>query len=151
VNLGRLREIIDSYGACEKNWPSDERVAVLALLDESADARALVSAETAFDTLLDTFEVSDDLIAQDHLKRKILANVKQGLVGRIIEWLTPELESMPSSFWRPAVAATIPLILGIAIGINTVEDVSAVDDFSESETLYLLAISGENNGGWYDE
>ncbi|MFT7128222.1 MAG: hypothetical protein ACI89U_000328 [Gammaproteobacteria bacterium] len=151
MNLERLREIIGSYGASEEKWPSDERNAVLSFLDNSAEARALVNIEASLDTLLDAFEVPSDIHAQNNLKQKILAEIAPNFVERMIDWLTPELESLRTSFWRPTLAAALPLVVGIAIGVNFADDTSTFEDFTESEAFYLLAITGDSNGGWYEE
>ena len=151
MKLERLREIIGSYGASEDNWPSDEKSAALSLLDDSAEARRLVSIEASLDTLLDAFEIPFDNRAQNSLKQKILAEIEPGFLERVINWLTPEMETLRSSFWRPTLAATLPLLVGIAIGINFTDDTPAFEDFTESETFYLLAITGDSNGGWYEE
>lgn len=151
MNLERLREIIGSYGAAEDSWPPDERNAVLSLLDHSAEARALVSIEASLDTLLDAFEIPSDSHAQNRLKQKILTEIAPNVVERIIDWLTPEMEALRSSFWRPTLAAALPLLVGIAIGINFADDTAVFESFTESETFYLLAITGDSNGGWYEE
>ena len=151
MNLERLREIVGSYGASEENWPSDERIAVLSFLKNSAEARALVSIESSLDTLLDAFEVPSDIHAQHILKQKILTGITPNFVERMIDWLTPELETLKTSFWRPTLAAALPLVIGIAIGVNFADDPSTFEDFTESETFYLLAITGDSNGGWYEE
>ena len=57
MNLTRLRDILDAYGADPRRWPAAERDAALALLSGSEEARALRDEAAALDTLLDTAQV----------------------------------------------------------------------------------------------
>jgi anti-sigma-K factor RskA len=49
----RLRAVIESYGTSSARWPAEEREAAVALLAESAAARALAAVAAPLDVLLD--------------------------------------------------------------------------------------------------
>lgn len=53
MSLERLRAVLDAYGAAPAHWPQAERAAADALIDSSADARAIVAQAAQLDALLD--------------------------------------------------------------------------------------------------
>jgi hypothetical protein len=53
MTLERLRALLDAYGAAHAHWPRRERAAAEALIDSSADARALLAGAAQLDALLD--------------------------------------------------------------------------------------------------
>lgn len=53
MTLDRLTTILDAYGATPDRWPPAERAAARALLDRSAEARALLAAAARLDGVLD--------------------------------------------------------------------------------------------------
>jgi hypothetical protein len=53
MDITRFRDLIDAYGADPMRWAEAERAAAYALLETSAEARAIRDAEARFDALLD--------------------------------------------------------------------------------------------------
>ena len=51
MNETRLKRLIEAYGAEPERWPAGDRAAALALLDTSAEARALVAEARRLDRL----------------------------------------------------------------------------------------------------
>lgn len=67
MTLGRLRDLLDVYGASATRWPAEERAAALALLGESSEARALQAVAARLDAALDlvpALQPSPDLVAR---------------------------------------------------------------------------------------
>lgn len=65
MSLERLRALLDAYGANPDRWPPEERMAALALLEQSPQAQRWRDASASVDALLDHapgFEVSATLI-----------------------------------------------------------------------------------------
>jgi len=65
MSLERLRALLDAYGANPDRWPPGERMAALALLEQSPQAQRWRNASASVDALLDHapgFEVSTTLI-----------------------------------------------------------------------------------------
>ena len=65
MSLERLRALLDAYGANPDRWPPEERMAALALLEQSPQAQRWHDASARIDALLDYapgFEVSATLI-----------------------------------------------------------------------------------------
>jgi hypothetical protein len=73
MTIDRLREILDAYGAAPERWPAAERDAALALLAESAAARALVDAARRLDALLDRLPTPEPRADADELAARIAA------------------------------------------------------------------------------
>ena len=55
MTIDRLQTILDAYGASPARWPEAEREAALALIAQSAEARAAVSQAGALDATIDTY------------------------------------------------------------------------------------------------
>lgn len=51
--LQRLRDVLDTFGADDARWPMSSRAELEAVLERSADARALLREARALDALLD--------------------------------------------------------------------------------------------------
>jgi hypothetical protein len=67
VDLARLAQLLDAYGAAPAQWPEAERAGALRLLERDAQARALQQAALQLDALLDAapaFEVAPALRAR---------------------------------------------------------------------------------------
>jgi hypothetical protein len=145
MNLDRLEQIVDSYGANPQHWPEAERSAAISLCESSGEAKALVDEAAALDNLLNQFQVDtvDPAIMQG-----ILAATSQTVLDQIVDWLLPDPDQFLLSLWRPALVASIPFVFGISIGIATVEDFSGIDEFNEDDEFYLLAITDDSSQWW---
>jgi hypothetical protein len=55
MTIDRLQTILDAYGAGPARWPEAEREAALALISQSAQARAAVTAASALDASIDIY------------------------------------------------------------------------------------------------
>jgi hypothetical protein len=56
MTIDRLQTILEAYGASLARWPEGEREAALALIAQSAQARAAVAAASALDASIDAYE-----------------------------------------------------------------------------------------------
>ena len=45
----------------------------------------------------------------------------------------------------------MPLVLGITLGMTLSQDLIIEEDTTWDEELYLLAITGDSNGEWFNE
>lgn len=72
MNVERLQVLLDAYGAEPARWPDDERAAALALLTESAAARAAHADARQLDDWLDVAPPGDP---GDVLRARILSSV----------------------------------------------------------------------------
>ena len=124
LSLDRFAELVDAYGAKPERWPEAERPGALALLNDSAQARALREQAAALDTLLDQAVVpatspalADRILAMAPSPAPLSSARKQGLAGRIRHWLRLELPE--AADWRGAAALAASLLVGVALGYLT--------------------------------
>lgn len=123
MNLKRLAELLDAYGADPARWPADERAAALALLAADARARAMQAQARALDDWLAT-----DLPTPpgDVLRARILASTPTPADWR--EFVR-ELWSVLGG-WRLVLPACA-LSLSLGVGLPLVWDEGATDLPSE--------------------
>ena len=122
----RLRVVIEAYGADPNNWPSEDQQQFSDLYSNEAELNALRADANAIDNWLMESEIESSLDA-DALAAKVLAanlgsrnmthamatsDNDSGVADRLLELLT-------GSFWRPVVAASMPLAIGMVIGATT--------------------------------
>jgi hypothetical protein len=108
MNIDRLEKLMQSYGVHEKNWPEQERAAARLLIESNPLAAQLVTKYEPLDRLLDSYQ---PLVPMD-LDEKILAQLPQSIFDRFLSWLIPDSRA---HLWRPALAASFTLVIGILI------------------------------------
>lgn len=133
----RLIQIIEAYGAHPERWPEEERFAAEQLLGDDLDANRLLSIHKLVDRALDSYVVVHPL----HLKSKIMANLPgRALIDRWLEWLIPDFDEIRSYFWRPVLAACLPLVTGLLLG-SSLLSVDVVDSWEDE--IVLIALDGD--------
>ena len=141
MNIERFAQIVAAYGVSSKAWPEEERDDAIRFLESSIRAQFLFKDQQKLDQRLDAY-LSED-IHLDKLRNKILLSAtglsdqgKSGFIDGILEWLLPD---NPADFWRPALAATLPLIVGTLLGMNI--ETSGLDSIeSWEDELEIMAI-----------
>lgn len=122
----RLRDLLDAYGAAQAHWPRRERAAAEALIDSSAEARALLAEAAQLDALLDMVHSpapSESLQARVRARRfgwRGLPAVTWGerLGGRMRHWMTSPRHQL--------VAVAGALLLGLLLGAELPTDNQSV-------------------------
>ena len=122
----RLTVVIEAYGADPTNWPLEDRqqfsdidLNEVELSELRTDANAVDNwlMESQIESKLDADVVATRVLAarlgSRTMTHKVSAsNNDSGVTDRLVELLT-------GSFWRPVVAASMPLAIGIVIGATT--------------------------------
>lgn len=139
----RARELLDAYGSKATNWPAEYRLPLQAFFDDNVDAQQWLRDARELDDLLDASElVLPDLTAE------IMRAVPTSLSERILAWLLPQ---SPGEYWRPAIAAACPLIVGLAIGVGdplaSEPALYAASAWDATEAALLEPLS---SGIWYE-
>jgi len=158
VNLQRFSQIINAYGAKTESWPAEERHEAAEFLRRNNEARNLIKAEMLLDQQLDDYSLGD--IDVNWLTNNIVTTIAaqtqsdlqselrskepttlSGFLDRLLDWLLPV---EPIQFWRPALAASLPLIVGGLLGMTI--DISQLDssDYWEDE-LEIMAIASSTS------
>ncbi len=140
MNTDDLKQLINAYGTRAENWPDDKRQAALALIASDESAGVLLSRLAPLDEALDRFEVQPDV---KRIEADILARLprpaRTGLLDTLIEWLIPD-GATPTAMFRPALAAMLPLLVGVALGSNiNIDDTDL--SYSTDEEILLLSLS----------
>ena len=105
----RLQQLIESYGGDVDRWPRSEREAGRSLLEQSADAQALLRGESDLDALLDRWLAPEPSAL---LARRI---ARQAGTARQL----PRTNAFGSRRYLPQLAAmAAALALGFFIGMN---------------------------------
>jgi hypothetical protein len=133
MNQEQFKKLLETYGADTDRWPDDLRGQALSYLAENPNNQQLVSKYQALDDALDRYEISPDTSG---IQAALLSRLQQTLFDRFIAWLIPE---QPQYFWKPALAATLPLVIGIVVGSN-VELPTETSYDSWDEEIALLAL-----------
>jgi len=109
MELERFNSLVDAYGGDEAAWPAAERDAARSLLAAEPQARALQREARALDRELALFQVAPP----PSVDRILAARPQPGALERLLAWLVP---AVPGQLWRPALAAMLPLALGVVLG-----------------------------------
>lgn len=122
----RLRVVIEAYGADPNNWPledqqqfSDLNLNEAELISPRADANAVDNwlMESQIESKLNADVLAARVLAAKLGSRNMThamatSDNDSGVTDRLLELLT-------GSFWRPVLAASMPLAIGMVIGANT--------------------------------
>ena len=125
--------------------PEAERSAASALLDGSAQARALCRQAAALDALLDQATIpapapalADRILAMAPAPGGPPKAAALGCAGRVRHWL--QLVLPEAADWRGAAALTASLLVGVALGYLTpLSDGAAGWSAAEQQTVDALA------------
>ena len=136
----RATDTITAYGAEQSAWPEAERAATLDALQSSDQLTEMLREAASLDRLL---QRSARVATLDgaHLAQQIAHRVPQQLTlsQRLSRRLEVVAESLSSDAWKPALAASLTLSAGLAVGSTTYEP---VEDWSQAEH-YSFTVVGE--------
>ena len=119
----------ESYGSNLKRWPKDIAREAEAALVEHPEWQAILTAEEDIDALLDSAKFTQPNFSD--LESSILDQTVNQLpvVDLIINWLRPT-----HSLWRPALAACLPILIGVTLGTS----LELEEQYVLSEEIELL-------------
>jgi len=141
MDLNEFRKLITAYGTVEANWPASTREAARTLIDTNPEAAALVVRHSPLDNALDRYDVP---VNEARIRAGILARIDnmapaKNVIDRFTSWLFPDLTDL-HGIWRPALAASLPLILGIILG-STVSFGATDSTDTWSDEISMVALS----------
>lgn len=124
IDLQRLRELIDAYGAEPRRWPESERKAATRLLDDSVQARQWLAQARATDALLDGLQAPPP---PEALRERLLSRTPQRRgPGPALAALWRDMGGW--SLAGPALAAGLALGVGMGVGVSPLPAANGFDD-----------------------
>ena len=142
ASLQRFIDVLDAYGSDHNQWPYEEREQLEHLLANSNHAQQLFREAATLDAMLDQFTVPDaGLEVRNQIVDKIPFG-KTGFTERFLDWVFP---AGPELLWRPALAITLPLLVGFALGLATPEPAESLDAWEED--IYLVGVQQTGDTG----
>ncbi|MEO1078603.1 MAG: hypothetical protein AAFY29_03540 [Pseudomonadota bacterium] len=131
--IEEFRGLLDVYGGDVQRWPETKRAEMEAMIASNADALSYLTEARALDAALDAFDVP----AVD-LSQRVLDALPMSPVEKLLAWLLPPA---PQQWWRPAMAAMMPVFLGVMIGFGG--SAGETTDWDAQEQALLGGISAE--------
>lgn len=147
MNIERITQLIESYGASPERWPHEERADAEALLRRSAEARAALEEGRRLDSLLDAYRVEQP---SERLIAAILATAPRASLGtRAMAWISGVRERFGAWWggpaWQPVAALGSAALLGVWISVQT--SVMFAGAFTDVADLSTEAMASS----WTDE
>lgn len=137
MDLKRIIEIIEAYGSRPESWPMEERESAIAFVKTHPKTEDYRMGQQTLDFALDEVQASN--IDINALSSRILAKIELSqftFIDRVLNWLFPV---KTFSLWQPALAAALPIAMGIFLGAQ----ISVVDDEWDQE-FYLNSFSNNS-------
>lgn len=139
MQADQLSGLLDVYGADPARWPEEQRAAMHEALAAYPESSAQRSEAADLDRWLASYRV-----APFDLSDRILDAIPETRFERLLRWLLP---AEPGLWWRPAVAAAMPLVLGVAIGLGETSTSGTAPDWTAQEQALLGLAAGDD---WYE-
>jgi hypothetical protein len=139
----RFLQLLEAYGGRESAWPAEERAAMQALIDADDEARRHWLCARELDLVLDSYQPP----LPDLSERILAALPRPGPLERLLVWLFP---GGSASVLRPALAGALPLLLGIAVGLNLPPGASDTQVGSWEAQERFLMTATEPDANWYE-
>lgn len=146
MDIETFKTLLATHGAEVQTWPEEQQPAARILVDQDAKARLLLEQEQALGHALDRYTVEINTSALEARIMSALPERPNGILDRLLDWLIPK-GGGARNLWRPALAATLPLVIGVVMGgtIN-VDDSGYTDNYTTADyeqELYLMALTIE--------
>jgi len=142
MKLDTFIDHLDRYGPDLDAWPEALRASARVCATSSPEAVAAIGQARQLAALLGGLPPHP---APPHLAARIAARAetRRDLFGRVGDWLA-------SAFWRPALAASIPLALGFVLGFSY-QQPPVTDDAYLLESIGMLPFSSNFEEPPYEE
>lgn len=139
MNKTEFDDLLASYGANLSYWPEAQRDAAKSALATHPGWQTQISEERRLDDLLDILlddqTVDPSAIAQ--LEQQILNKTiyRNTALEKLLDWISPS-----QGIWKPALAACLPILVGVSIGLS----VDVGEQYSLENELTLTGLDSES-------
>lgn len=128
MNKEQFQQFAESYGSDLNRWPDAIRAEADQDLANQPTWQALLDREGGLDQHLDQYQINTDITALEARISK-QAFEQMSLLDRIFAWISPD-----AALWRPALAASIPILIGFVLGSSLNFD----EQYTIEEELELI-------------
>lgn len=115
MTVDKLNDILETCGCDSSHWPEPDKQECLKLIASDARARALFERHQFLASQLDQIPVPRFPGLEQKILSQGLPPRASSLLDRFVNWLLPASDG-GSRLWRPALAACLPLVMGIVVG-----------------------------------
>jgi len=120
MTINKLKAILVRYGTDANAWPAADRSECEALLASSEEASALLmlfeqQEHEQLNRVLNESTVPAFPGLEARVLHQKLPAQARSFIDQILDWLIPA-RPLGLQFWRPAMAACLPLVFGILVG-----------------------------------
>lgn len=142
MTFEEFSEIVDTYGSQDHRWPDHLRQQCLLYAEGSSEAKEFIKQHQELEFLLNKVEAPEFAGLESRIANMPLPERKQNFLDQILNWLFPE-DGFTKQLWRPAMAACLPLVFGIAMGNFFSFGVEIEIDGFETwdDELYMLSLN----------
>ena len=146
MTLDRLRDVVGAYGAAAHRWPVADRAAALALVAESAEARALLDDALKLDLMLDAAPAPEP--ASDLLVSRIMAARPRSVPVAVVQPTSRRgLRAFFQDIWPygsaavPAGALAASIMLGAGFGLTATSTMTSLGLTGTTQTVAAKSTS----------
>lgn len=115
MTLDQLQKLLETYGCNESHWPLETREQCHSLIAREPAAQTLLKQYQMLDEQLDQLQSPEFPGLEQRVLNQDLPLRGTGLIDRLLNWLVPS-SATGAGLLRPALAACLPLVLGIVVG-----------------------------------
>jgi hypothetical protein len=115
MTLDEFTRIIDLHGSEPAHWPKSLRGECESFVANNVEASMLLNQQWQVDESMAKLEVPSFPGLETRVLNQLLPERNQNFFEEVLSWLIPD-EYFGKQFWRPAIAACIPLVFGIVLG-----------------------------------
>jgi hypothetical protein len=142
MTLEEFTQIIDSHGSEPARWPEGLRQQCENFLANSVAASVLIRQQQEVEMLMDQIELPAFPGLEARVLTQPLPPHRNSALDQFLAWLLPP-DNLGKHFWRPAMAACLPLVFGTVIanfysfGVNVQSEGFEYWD----DELYMLSLN----------
>lgn len=140
MNLNQFTDQLLINGPHLERWPPTLRDSAKVLVAEDPEAATMLARELKLAQLLDELPVPEMPELEQRVLRQPLPPQSGSALNSLLGWLLPP--DISQQWWRPALAATVPLVFGIVLGNFFSFGVVSVQEVEYwEEEIYLLSLA----------
>ncbi|MFT4677818.1 MAG: hypothetical protein ACJAX5_003411 [Patiriisocius sp.] len=143
MNKREFDDLLASYGTHLSLWPEAKRGAAKSALASHPAWQSQIAEARRLDELLD--KELDELVDDYHIEPSATARLEQQILNKtiyrkttldkLLDWLSPA-----QGIWKPALAACLPILVGVSIGLA----VDVGEQYSLEDELTLTGLESES-------